>query len=130
MIKYIIVVLAIAGAYYGATRYMDLDKSLVFVSQHKSASWAPRANYTIGLVYYQGDQYGKAQAAFTQLLTDYPTCQFSARALFYLEDTAEYNHDWPVARQAIDRYMEEHPEGSDAQLLRKRGELLRYQHGQ
>ena len=129
MIKYVFIVLALFGGYYYLSRHVGLESSLQYVAKHKGDSWAPRANYTIGFVYYHREEYGKAKEAFTQLLTDYPTGQFAASGLFYLEDSAEYARDWETAKNALDRYIEEHPDGERIELVRKRRELLRYQHG-
>lgn len=129
MIKWGIIILALYGGCYYLSRHVSLDSSLKYAAQNKGASWAPRANYTIAFIYYQREEYGKSKEAFTQLLTDYPTGQFTARGLFYLEDSAEYTHDWETARNALDRYLEEFPEGKKIEIMRKRREMLRYQRG-
>ncbi|MCX5797871.1 MAG: tetratricopeptide repeat protein [Elusimicrobia bacterium] len=129
MMKYVLCVLALAGGYYYLSRHASLEASLQYVTQHKGASWAPRANYTIGWIYHQREEYGKAEAAFTQLLTDYPTGQFAAPALVYLEDSAESVKDWDAAKAALDRYIEEHPDGAEIKLMRERREMLHYHHG-
>jgi outer membrane protein assembly factor BamD (BamD/ComL family) len=129
MIKYVIFVLALAGGSYYFSHNFSLESSLRCVAQHKDASWAPRANYTIGFIYHQREDYGKAEEAFKQLLTDYPNSQFTARGLFYLEDSAEYAHDWDTAKTALDRYIEEYPDGHEIGLVRQRRDLLRYNHG-
>jgi TolA-binding protein len=127
--KYILFVLALAGGYYYLSQHASLESGLQYVGQHKGAAWAPRANFTIGLIYHQREDYGKAEAAFTQLLTDYPTGQFLASGLFYLEDSAEYVHDWDTAKTALDRYIEECPDGDRISLVRQRRDLLHYHHG-
>ncbi len=129
MIKYVLFVLAVAGGYYYLSRNASLESGLQYIEQHKGASWAPRANYTIGFIYHQREEYDKAETAFTQLLTDYPTGQFVARGLFYLEDSAEYVHDWAAAKTALDRYIDEYPDGHDVGLMRQRRDLLHYNHG-
>ncbi|MDD5629936.1 MAG: tetratricopeptide repeat protein [Elusimicrobia bacterium] len=129
MIKYLVVVLAVAGGFYAVSRHASLESGLQYVSQNKGAFWAPRASFTIGFIYYQREDYSKAKEVFTQLLTDYPTCQFAARGLFYLEDSAESIRDWDTAKAAADRYIEEHPTGDRIELMRRRQQMLRYQHG-
>lgn len=129
MIKFVIVALALYGGYYYLSRHASMESSMQYVAQHKGASWAPRANYTIGRIYHQREEYGKAEAAFTQLLTDYPTGQFAARGLYFLEDSAESVKDWEAAKAALDRYIEEYPDGDKIRLMRQRREMLRYQHG-
>jgi TolA-binding protein len=129
MIKWGFIVLALYGGYYYFGRHVSLDSSLRYVSRNKGASWAPRANYVIGFLYHQREEHDKAKAAFTQLLTDYPTCQFAAPGLFYLEDSAESTRDWQTAKEALERYLEEHPDGKKIEIMRKRREMLRYQRG-
>jgi len=129
MIKYVLIVLALAGGCHYVSRHFKFDDSLEFVKRHKDASWAPRANYTIALIYHHRENYPKSQAAFTQLLTDYPTWQFMPKSLVYLYEAAEYNQDWETAKSALSRYIEEYPDGPDIALVRKRLELLKYHHG-
>jgi len=129
MIKFLVLVLVLGGGFYYLTRSASLDSGMELVARHKDATWAPRANYAIALVYHQRGEYPKSQEAFTQLLTDYPTCQFAASGLFYLEDAAEYNHDWDTVKSALDRYASDYPDGPDFMLMQKRREVLRAQHG-
>jgi TolA-binding protein len=129
MTRYVVFVLALAGGYYYLSRNASLEAGLQYAARHKDASWAPRADYTIGFIYHEREEYGKAEAAFTQLLTDYPTGQFTAPGLFYLEDSAEYIHDWDTAKTSLDRYIEDFPDGDKIGLVRQRRELLRYNHG-
>jgi len=129
MIRYVLLVLALAGGYYYLSRHCDMDRGLEYIAAHKTASWAPRAHYTVARITFEREQYPKAQALFTQHLADYATGQLTSQVLCYLEDSAEYNHDWPAAKAAIDRYIDEYPEGPKADLMKKRQELIRYEHG-
>ena len=122
--------MALYGGFYYVSKLYKFDDNMAYVKGHKGASWAPKANYYIGVIYYQREDYPKAQEAFTQLLTDYPTCQHAAKGLVYWEGAAEYNHDWGSARTALDRYIEEYPDGEDIDLMKKRSEMLKYRHGQ
>jgi outer membrane protein assembly factor BamD (BamD/ComL family) len=129
MIKYVLIILALAGGYYYAGGHVGLDKALVYAEQHKGASWAPQARYYISVYYQQSEQYRKSQPAFSQMLTDYPTGPHASRSLLYLAEAAEQNLDWETARMALDRYMADFPNGPDIQLITTRRESLRNKHG-
>ena len=127
--KYVLIILALAGGYYYVSRHVKFDDSLQYVRQHKAAFWAPRANYYIALSCHLREDYPRSQAAFTQLLTDYPAGPYAARGLVCLGEAADSNGDWDTAKQAFARYVEEHPDGPDIGIVRKRLEMLRYHHG-
>lgn len=130
MRNYTLIVLAIFGCYYYVTKKVKLDEPLAYASRYKRKSWAPAADYYIGLAYYQRTDYPHAQAAFTQLLTDHATSQYAPRGLMLLADSAEGTQDWTAAKDALARYLEEYPEGKDKDRAVKKLELLRYKHGQ
>ncbi|MFA6003435.1 MAG: tetratricopeptide repeat protein [Elusimicrobiota bacterium] len=129
MIKYIVLILAVAGGYYYVSRHCNLANAERLISEHKGASWAPRARYTVALFYDQREDYPKAQEAFTRLLSEYPTCQYVPSVLIHVDEVAQENQDWAAAKAALARYVEEFPEGKDIELARKRLEMLRYHHG-
>jgi outer membrane protein assembly factor BamD (BamD/ComL family) len=124
MKKFLLVVAACAGVWWYASHRFDFADVMTYARKNPSAGWAPAAEYSVALVYYQRADYPKAQAAFTQLLTDYPTGQYEARALLRLSETAEQNNDIPAARLAVDQYLTDFPEGPDRVLVQRRKELL------
>jgi TolA-binding protein len=127
--KFLFVVLALYGAYWYVAKHYEFHDTLAYAKKHPTASWAPATDYYVGLAYYQREDYHSSQEAFQQLLTDYPTCSYEASALFFLEDSAEYNHDWETAATAVNQYLEDFPKGKDIEIMTKRKELLHYQHG-
>ena len=126
--KFILVVLALAGGYYYVSRHFEFNDTLVYAKKHPESRYAPAIDYYVGTIYYQRENYGKAQEAFTQLLTDFPTTQYAPTALERLSDAAEYNGDWQTAKDSLQRYVEEYPNGKDMQVVQKRLELLKYHH--
>lgn len=117
---------------YGACHYvgnnLDFDKALKLAETHKSASWAPRYSYALGSFYYMKSDYPKALAAYDRLLTDHPTCQYAAKALFRGGDSAENVRDWERAKSFYRIYLVEFPAGKDAEIIQKRLEYLNYKH--
>lgn len=130
MRTYVLIVLALAGSYYFITRKVKLDEPLAYSAKYKNSSWAPAANYYIGLAYYQRSDYPRAQEAFTQLLGNHATSYYAPQGLMYLADAAEENRDYATAKEALARYLEEYPEGKEKDRAAKKLELLRYRHGQ
>ncbi len=128
MKKYLIAVALLYGGYYYYTRYVSVGDPVEFAKAHKQESWAPALEYYSGIIYYQRSEYPKAQAAFAQLLKDYPTGQYTAKALLKLSDAAEYNRDWDVVKESLVRYLDEFPHEKDIDHARKKLDLVKYQH--
>jgi TolA-binding protein len=124
MKKLIFLALIVGGVWWYATHRFNFADTMEYTKKHKDASWAPAAEYSIGMVYYQRVDYPKAQEAFTQLLTDFPTGQYAARGLLRLSEVAEENHDYPTAKETLDRFLAEYPSSSDRPMAEKRRELL------
>ena len=117
-------VLLASGVWWYASRRFNFSDTMVYAQKHPGASWAPQVEYSVGLVYYQRADYQKAEDAFNQLLTDYPTGQYEARALLRLSEAAEENRDYPTAKEAVARYIEEFPDAPDRQMADRRKEML------
>lgn len=97
---------------------------LVYAKKHPESQFASRIDYDVGLVYYQRGDFPAAQEAFSQLLTDYPTGQFTENGLLRLSEVAVENRDWQVAKDILDRYLQEYPDSANRPLAVKRRELL------
>lgn len=128
MKKYLIAVALLYGGYYYYTRVLSVGDPLEFAKKHKQEQWAPALEYYTGIIYYQKSEYPKAQAAFTQLLTDYPTGQYTARALLKLVEAAESSHDWETAKTSLARYIDEFPAEKEVEFARHKLDLMKYQH--
>lgn len=124
MRKMIVMALICGGLWWYASRYFDFRDTLLVAQKYKSASWAPGAVYSVGLVYYQRGDYEMSRQAFTQLLTDYPTGQYAPRALLRMSEMAESTRDYESARQALKRFVAEFPQHAGMQIAEKRLELL------
>ena len=124
MEKMIVFVLVIGGLWWYASKRFDFKDTLLVAKKYQSSPWAPGSVYRVGLVYYGRGDYEMAQQAFTQLLTDYPTGQYTARALLRMSEIAENTHDYESARQFLKRFLEEFPEHPDLRMAQKRMELL------
>ncbi len=129
MRTFLIVILLLYAVYYYGSRHFEFHETLAYAEQHKGAAWSGPVQYYVGMVYYQRSDYPKAQEAFTQMLQDHPTDYHAPRALVMLDDAAEWNHDFPAASDALQRYIEQFPNGKDIQLVRDRLDMLRYKHG-
>lgn len=129
MRTFLVVVALLYGGYYYVSRHYEFHDTLVYAQKHKTARWSGPVEYYVGLVYYQRSDYPKAQEAFTQLLTDHPTDYNLSRALVMLGDSAEYNRDWQAASDALNKYVQDYPNGHDIELVRGRIDMLRYRHG-
>ena len=120
---YFFVVIVCTVWWYASTRFNFAD-AFKYAHDHPAASWAPGVEYAVGMAYYQRGDYPKAQETFTQLLTDFPTGQYEAHGLLRLSESAEENRDWQASKDALNKYIEDFPDGPDRQIVEKRKELL------
>lgn len=133
MMRYLLIALALYGgvrllsSHYGVHEFHDV---LAFSKKHPSPTFSPTIDYYAGVSYYQRSEYPQAQEAFSQLLQDYPTAQYAASALVRLEDSAEYNKDWPVAKTACEKYVEQFPNGSESQVIEQRLQVINFKHNE
>lgn len=124
MNKFMIFIAVVWGAWWYASKKVNYSSTMTYAQKHPQASWAPAVEYGIGLAYYQRADYPKAQETFTQLLTDFPTGQYTARALLRLSEVAEDNRDWATAKETLDRFLADFPDHPDREIATKRRELL------
>lgn len=114
------------GAYWYASRHYKFEDTLVYAKKNPQASWAPAADYYVGMVYYQRGDYQKSQEAFTQLVTDYSTGPYTVKGLMRLSEVAEENRDWPTARQSLERVIEEFPDYKNVSFAKQRLEHIKF----
>lgn len=126
MKKWIVVFAVFYGVYWYASNRFDFADTLVYAKKNPQASWAPAADYYVGLVYMQRAEYGKSQEAFTQLLTDYSTGPYTDRGLLRLSQVAMENRDYETARQSLTRFLEEFPQHKERNIAEKRLEYIKF----
>lgn len=126
MRKLALVAAVFYGAYWYVSHHFKFEDTLAYAHKNPQKSWAPAADYYVGLAYYQQGEYAKSQEAFTQLLTDYATGPYNARALLRLSEVAGQNRDWPVARQSLERFIEEFPNHKEISVAQQRLEVIKF----
>ncbi len=126
MKKLIFVGAVLYGTYWYASNRFNFADTLVYARKNPQASWAPAVDYYVGLVYYQRAEYPKAQEAFNQLLTDYSTGPYTAKGLMRLSATAEENRDYEVARQSLQRFIEEFPDHKDKRVAEQKLDMIKF----
>ncbi len=126
MNKFLIAMALLYGSYWYASTHYKFDDVLIYAKKNPQASWAPAVDYYVGAIYIQRGDFRKAQAAFTQLLTDNSTGTYTAQGLRRLSEVAEENRDWPTARQSLERYIEEFPSNKEIEQVKQRLELIKF----
>jgi TolA-binding protein len=126
MKKWIFVAALLYGGYWYADRRFNFSDILVYARKNPRAAWAPAVDYYVGLAYYQRAEYAKSQEAFTQLLADYSTGSYTAKGLLRLSSAAEENREYEVARQSLQRFIEEFPDHKDKAVAEKRLEMIKF----
>lgn len=112
------------GGYWYASRHYDFQTALEYAKKNPSPKLAPAIDYYVGLAYYQRAEFHKSQAAFTQLLTDYPTGQYTDKALLRISEVAMKNRDYDTVRSSLTRFKEEFPQHPQRNIAEKRLELI------
>ncbi len=116
--------LIVGGTWWYASHKFNFDDTLSYAKKNKEKPWASSVAYSVGMVYYQRDDYAKAQEVFTTLLTEYPTGQYTARALLRLSEAADGSRDYRTEKETLDRFLAEFPDHPGRMLAIKRQELL------
>lgn len=111
------------GGYWYASRRYDFQSALAYAKENPSPKLAPAIDYYVGLAYYQRAEFDKSQAAFTQLLADYPTCQYAPQGLLRLSEVAMENKDYDTVRSSLQSFLERYPDHPQRQMATKRLEL-------
>lgn len=124
MKKLLIVAALLYGGYWYASRHYDFQSALEYAKKNPSPKLAPAIDYYVGLAYYQRAEFPKSQEAFAQLLTDYPTGPYTAKALLRLSEVAMENRDYGTVRSSLQRFLEEFPDDPNRRLAEKRLELI------
>ena len=126
MKKLMVVFAILYGTYWYASNRFNFSDTLVYARKNPQASWAPAADYYVGLVYYQRAEYAKSQEAFTQLLTDYSTGPYTSRGLMRLAVVAEENRDFETSRQSLQRFIEEFPDDKDKRIAEQKLDIIKF----
>ncbi len=116
--------LLIGGAWHFFGDKLNLQSVLDWAQKHREEPRASQVVYSVSMIYYQRSELKKTQEVLTSLLTDYPTGQYTARALLRLSEVAYDNRDYATTRQMINRYVEEYPDDPGMNMAIKRRELL------
>lgn len=124
MKKFYFFVLIASGVWWYASHRFNFSDLLVYAHSHPKATWAPKVEYAVAVVYLQRADYPKAQETFNMLLEDFPSSEYEGRALLHLSEAAEENRDWPASKEAVAKYLEEFPDAPDRQMVERRKELL------
>lgn len=124
MRTFVIVGALLYGGYWYASRHYDFQTALAYAKKNPSPKLAPAIDYYVGLAYYQRAEFEKSQAAFTQLLTDYPTGQYTAKALLRMSEVAMKTKDYDTVRSSLQRFKEEFPDHPQRDLADKRLDLI------
>lgn len=124
MRTWLVVAALLYGGYWYARRHYDFQTALEYAKKNPSPRLAPAIDYYVGLAYYQRAEFEKSQAAFTQLLADYPTGYYADKALLRLSEVAVENKDIETARAALTRFKTEFPQHPQRHIAEKRLEML------
>ncbi len=126
MKKFWFILAVLYGTYWYASNRFNFADTLVYAKKNPQASWAPAADYYVGLVYYQRAEYQKSEDAFTQLLTDYSTGPYTTRGLMRLASAAEENRHFDIARQSLQRLIEEFPDDKNRTAAEQKMEMIKF----
>ena len=120
------ILLALAGLGWYVSNHYTFKDVLAYSKQHPHPEYSPMLDYYSGMAYFARDQHEDAIEAFNQLLTDYPTCPYAARAMHRLGTSYMERNNYQAAREIFDRYFEEHPAHRDRQVVQQKYEYIKF----
>lgn len=128
MKTFLFILLALYGAYFYVSKKYEFKDTLDYAKAHPENPRSPAIEYYVGFVYYQRSDYKNAQDAFGALLEQHPTDYYVEKALMMYDDSAEYNFDWDTAKMALQKYIDDYPNGKKIDLAKQRLDMVKYKH--
>jgi outer membrane protein assembly factor BamD (BamD/ComL family) len=122
------ILLILYGAYYYVSQKYEFHDTLDYAQKHPEKNSAPAIEYYVGMVYYQRSDYHKAQEAWGALLEQHPTDYYVEKALIDYSEAAQYNLDFETAKVALQKYLDDYPNGKKVDLAKQKLDLVKYNH--
>ncbi len=105
----------------------QVEQALVALAQkYNNAPGAPEAYFRLGEFYFNHEDYVRAQDAFQQLITNYPTSTYADNANFFAGRAAFAHQDFTAARALLEKVPDASPLKPDARLWE--GRVYQQQH--
>jgi len=123
---FLVVVGLLYGVYWYASSRYNFSDTFTYAKTHEYEKNSQAAMYYIGLVYHQRSDYEKSKEVFNQLALDYSTGPYVASALYRLSDAATETRDYPLARQALERFIAEYPTDKRIRMMEQRYEVIKF----
>jgi outer membrane protein assembly factor BamD (BamD/ComL family) len=114
----------VCALFFIRSRYNGGDV-LKLAHDNKDNFISPSVDYYVGMGYYARSEYEPAINAFNQLLTDYPTGQYTEDGLFRMGDSYENLMRWDGAKAAYQQYLDQFPGGKYKNLVQRRADQIR-----
>ncbi|MBI3550279.1 MAG: tetratricopeptide repeat protein [Elusimicrobia bacterium] len=120
----IFLVVVIGIGWYLWANYTAQD---VLKYQHKNLDpkWGPMVDYYIGVGYLTRSEYEPAVNAFNQLLTDFPTTQYTEDGLLKMAEAYQAMRKWDDAKAVYQQYNEQFPDGKYKAIVQRKQDFLR-----
>jgi len=121
----IVAAILIAVGYYAHRHYGRKDV-LAYMHAHQDVSLAPTVDYYAAMSYFIQDRHEESAAAFQQMLTDFPTCQYVEKGLLHMGESYEEVHNWDGAKEAYKQYLEQFPGGKDRHMVQTEYDMIKF----
>src|SRR5690349_8256325 len=109
--KFFVFVFILCGAIVYIKSHYTPQDVLDYAKRNPNPKVSPALDYYVGMGYFSRSEFEPAKKAFTQLLTDYPTSQYSDNGFLRLGESYEALHDWAGAKESYEKYLELFPDG-------------------
>jgi TolA-binding protein len=110
---------------YINSRY-TLDDALKYAKAHPDPKVSPAIDFYVGSLQYMRSEYPQALAAYEQMLTDYPTCQYAPKALLRVGTIYQERNEFQRAKDAYAKYIEQYPSGDSIDIVKKKFEYVQF----
>jgi TolA-binding protein len=120
---FIFLLLIVAGMWW-ASKNVTEPNVLKYAKDKNSDSLSPKLEYYTGVYAYSTSDWAGTEAAFMQLLTDYPTGYYAPEATIKLGDALYHEGRRQDSLAQYQHYLEQWPDGELATIAKKNVENL------
>jgi len=124
MKKFIIFLVVIVAICFWAIDYVKSGKLQNYIDSNSDKSWAPKAQYNLGMLYFTASKYEKADYCFRHSTETYPTSSYVVESLYQMGNICEETNKLQQAREIYKKILDDFPNYRKSELIRKKYNFL------
>lgn len=124
--KWFFILAVLVGMCVYINSHYTMKDVLGYSKRHPNPDLSPKLDYYVGTAYYLKGKNPEAIEAYTQLLSDYPTTQYTPKALINLGSMYAEGSQWENSRTCYQKYIDDYPNGPDIGIARNAYENIKF----